>query len=143
MEACDLTGISVKSGPYPSFLFLFSDKTPYFIRFDGNSAFFRFYQTAVIRNCIGDATEKTKRPCERNIHDTADAFQGYAFSRQFFNDILFITGNCFLFTAFRKLSAAVSAAVILFSAAGMSVFFDKYPTESFQVRSYAVVFSSI
>ena len=44
MKACDLSGISVKCQTYPSFLFLFSDKTPYFIKFNGQSAFFRFYQ---------------------------------------------------------------------------------------------------
>jgi hypothetical protein len=47
-----------------------------------------------------------------------------AFNQQFFNDILFKTGNRFLFTAFRKLSAAVFAPVILFSVMDMAVFFD-------------------
>ena len=122
METCDLTGISVKRGPYPSFLFF--DKTPYFIRFNGDFAFFRFYDTAVIWNIICNATEKLKQPCERNIHNPANTSQGYSFDQKFFNDILFETGNCFLFTVFHKLSAAVSAEVILFSVMDMSVFFD-------------------
>ena len=124
MEPCDLTGISVKGQPYPSFLFLFSDKTPYFIKFNGQFAFFRFYDTVIIWNIVCNATKKQKQPCERNIHDTADASQRYAFNQQFFNDIFFKTGNCFFFTVFHKLSAAVFAAVILFSVMNMSVFFD-------------------
>ena len=72
MEACDPTGISVRRGPYPAFLFLFSDKTPYFTGFNAKFAFFRLYNTVIIWNIVCYTTEKTKKPCEGNIHNPAN-----------------------------------------------------------------------
>ncbi len=51
-------------------------------------------------------------------------YQRYASDQKFFSDIFFKGGNCFLFTVFHKLSAAVSAPVILFAGMDMTVFSD-------------------
>jgi len=51
-------------------------------------------------------------------------YQRYASDQKFFSDIFFKGGNCFLFNVLHKLSAAVSAPVILFSGMDVTVFSD-------------------
>lgn len=117
------TGISVKSEPYPSFYFLFADKTPHFIWFKCQPAFTGIQYTEIIWDFISNTTKKQKQPSERDIHNPADTSQGYSFGKEFFNNLFLKSRNRFFLATAYKLPAAVFAEVILFTGMNVSIFF--------------------